>query len=474
MEDEFRIARRPVPSAALAVRPPLRPVKSATHLRPTEETLIPPLPLRHTTSSSNLSSTSTSTSFRSLASEASFHLSGLVHHPFTSTRHHSIIAHANLIWYKGPSTSITITILSDAPLPPTRTIWLQRKGYSGNVGMSLKSRLGSRGIEVTPQTEAAISALSDADERGIQRDLTRFAKKSAHVPRETCVVRIPAAVSDGYVRLVLCDQGKVVLGSPVFRIASTRTDMAVVKGAGLLMPLELGVKVASRVGEGVVRGYAGVAGQVVQSKVSLPVRTAANVAYSGVGDKAGDIWRSARQDAGSTKGLPLRFKGDVASCDGSVKLAHVPAEIKALTGVYAAWARIRDNWHEAVVTIAPTPGLVLKNVVAMFLAVGVEDLASLEVLLMAYLHPPLPPSLDEATQREVDLLDTHTLLAEGSAQDALWHIDDQKGQQDFSRRVGGAMQRQVDRVPLHKIGVRTNSGLAKDEAYGAGGIYIPR
>ncbi|CRK22016.1 hypothetical protein BN1723_012534, partial [Verticillium longisporum] len=85
--------------------------------------------------------------------ETVFFAGGLLPHPSESTRHFSILRHSPaLVWYRGPSTTVTITIFSDEPLPPTRSIWLQRKGYSGNTGMALKSMLGTTTswLDVTP------------------------------------------------------------------------------------------------------------------------------------------------------------------------------------------------------------------------------------------------------------------------------------------------------------------------------------
>jgi hypothetical protein len=61
---------------------------------------------------------------------------GLVRHPSQSTKHFSILRHSHgLVFYQGITTSITISIFADVPLPADRTIWLQGKGWTGKAGM---------------------------------------------------------------------------------------------------------------------------------------------------------------------------------------------------------------------------------------------------------------------------------------------------------------------------------------------------
>jgi hypothetical protein len=61
---------------------------------------------------------------------------GLISHPFESTKHFNILRHSHgLVSYKGPSANLAITIFSDKPWPPDRTVWVQRKGWTGKAGM---------------------------------------------------------------------------------------------------------------------------------------------------------------------------------------------------------------------------------------------------------------------------------------------------------------------------------------------------
>ncbi|KAG6008154.1 hypothetical protein E4U21_004911 [Claviceps maximensis] len=387
----------------------------------------PPYPVRRSRSSCDLAAQSLSSPppppppplsrLKTALEEAHFLAAGLVSRPAESTKHHTIIRHSHgLVWYKGPQTSIAITILSDEPLPDSRTIHLQEKGYSGSMGMSLRALIGPRDdwIDVTPATEVQARHIPVVEERAVQRDLKRFASKASgrlqgHVPRETHLIRIPVSATDGYFRLVLCAgrvgsdnaddavvRRRILCGSPVFRIASTSTNMSVVRGASLsTMPLEMGVKVASTVGTQVIKKYTGIAGAVVHSsagkfaarhsgKKAVVVATAtvsrgkAYVGSSGLRNAVQQSWQHNRElqqgsqhdcvrqetsllptvvvdvigaDHGPEKPFPIEFDGRVsprlshsmvAELDlPAANLDRVPDHITArLGGVFMAWASI--------------------------------------------------------------------------------------------------------------------------------------
>ncbi|KAJ0130290.1 putative CDP-alcohol phosphatidyltransferase class-I family protein C22A12.10 [Fusarium oxysporum f. sp. albedinis] len=181
------------------------------------------------------------------------------------------------------------------------------------MGMTLKAMMGTTGtwIDVTPATKTGVEHISEAEERGIQRDFKRFVKKALgrmkkHLPRETHIIRIPAAATDGYFRLVLCsnsDGKKVLCGSPVFRIASTSTDVSTVRGSSLsTMPLEMGIKVASTIGSQVAKKYTGVAGAVVEQGAkrltpsNATIKKVATKAYhgSGIGNAVSESWKNGK------------------------------------------------------------------------------------------------------------------------------------------------------------------------------------
>lgn len=497
----------PLPSQQLYARPALRSSRSAANLRsPTQfdhpplpplpprpayspEDFLPPPPpyeVRRVRSSSALSVGAGSTTteqqnapskLKAAFEEAQFRASGLIGKAVESNKHFSVIRHSRgLVWYKGPGTCISITILSDAPLPPNRTVWLQQKGHSGNMGMALKAMVNSRGswIDVTPAQEAQVDHVPEKEERGIQRDVERFVAKASgrtkkHVPRETHVVRIPAAASDGYYRLVVCggdDAKKVLCECTVFRIASLSTDAAVVRGASLTtMPLEMGIKVATTFGTQVVKKYTGVAGAVVQSQTGKivakqSVKKATTVAMKGYHGFGGpgiqgavqDSWRRQRaagpvlvagytqeliceiigSDEGPEKPFPIKFEGRISRGSGrsradlgfpTANLADVPDYIKAqLSGVFAAWAMIlpgrnipdglSPDWHPAVVTIAPPrgvqPTVVMLNSVSVHILQDFNDIPFFECKLKVLLMGWLHPPA-QLTAPAAELMAQHQL-----------------------------------------------------------------
>ncbi len=114
-------------------------------------------------------------------------------------------------------------------------------------------------------------------ERGrgtIKKFLKRASKDkhlSKHIIRETCVLRIPAVATDGYLRVVMCtgqSSKKSLCPSPTFRLASTSSDVSVLRGASLTtLPLEIGLKAASVIGNQYVQRVVGPAQAVAQSKI---------------------------------------------------------------------------------------------------------------------------------------------------------------------------------------------------------------
>jgi hypothetical protein len=436
---------------------------------------------------------------------------------------------------------------------------MQQKGYSGNMGMAIKALTGSSSswINVTPIRRAAVSDTPEAEERSIQRDLKRFAKKASgrqkkHVPRETHVVRIPATASDGYFRLVICagaEAGKKVLcGSPVFRVASTSADVSVVRGASLsTMPLEMGVKVASTIGQAMANKYIGVAGAVVNSQVSnivsnSTVKKVGTMAYqsyqvTGLGDTVQDSWQRQRDqqerydslivnvpvitmigsEGGPEAPFPVKFDGRVVRGTGrstsdmgipTANLSGVSDQVKVrMGGVFAAWACVQPlnnnanngamlddiiptDWLEAVVTIAPSrhgpPSVAMKNSVAVHIIHDFEDVqfvdTKVKVLLMGYLHPAASPNTapqhlaEEHSQDVVNTVASLGRIAWGP-HDTVAMMKSIKSSRSLGERLDdttGKVVRQVDKIPLHWAGMRSEVGMMQDKAYGNGGLWIVR
>ncbi|OAA46765.1 LipA and NB-ARC domain protein [Beauveria brongniartii RCEF 3172] len=505
-------------------------------------------------------------SWKKALDEAQYLAGGLIGSPAESNRHCSIIRHSSaLVWYRGPTTTVTVTVLADEPLPATRTLWLQQKGFSGGLGMSLKAMVGTTSdwLDVTPTTRAEAAHLAVNEERGVQRDLRRFINKATgrttrHLPRETHIVRIPAAAQDGYFRIVLCPttDGKKVLGSsPVFRLASTSADVSVMRGASLgSMPLEVGAKVASAVASGYVAAATGAAagvarmgaGKVAGKVTSVAAKKVAKKAYrgyetSGVGDAVKASWATstaARYERavssammeptvgiiGSEQGpeapFPIKCTGRVVQGSGytlarygfpTANLVDVPKELTMrLTGSFASWVRVISGrmkgededdlaWCEAITIIGPAenaaPSVVSKNRVAVHILQDLEDAdlrgASLQVLLMGFLRPPSGTTADDdddddddvdaALQRHADdLLTTLATLARDRWQPRLT-VEGMRRARGSDRTWGerldgvtGTVAARMDRVPVHRAGIRSEAGALRDASFGKGGLWIQR
>jgi hypothetical protein len=258
--------------------------------------------------------------------EARHFLGGLINHPTESNKHVTILRHSHgLVFYRGNSTSVAVSIFSDTPLPQDRTVWLQNKGWSGKTGMRAKAlfRLNNSWLDVTPGMPIRADQVNPDDERAWQRDIKKFLKKTStklrdtHLLRETAVVHIPAEAGDGYFQLVLCQgaKKKVLGNSPVFRVISTSTNPHSIRGASLsTLPLEVGAMVASLYAQTAAQTVMTPATSVVKSKLnpyrpSWLTQAAAQKAYSasGVQDRVAGVYNgsSAQPRKGQSNGDPM-------------------------------------------------------------------------------------------------------------------------------------------------------------------------
>lgn len=327
--------------------------------------------------------------------EARHFLGGLINHPTESNKHVTILRHSHgLVFYRGNSTSVAVSIFSDAPLPEDRTVWLQNKGWSGKTGMRAKAlfRLNDSWIDVTPGMPLRADQVNPDDERAWQRDIKKFLRKAPSRPRdthrlrETVVVRIPAEVGDGYFQLVLCQglKKKVLGNSPVFRVISTSTNPHSIRGASLsTLPLEVGAMVVSLYAQTAARTVMAPATGAVNSKLnpyrpSWLTQAAAQKAYSASGIQervagiyngspaqssqlqAGDVVAVANHEVSPTELGPqppfpmiIKARGEVGHCHSispanssdttSLTLAKFPDwVIEQLRGYFFGWARF-DN-----------------------------------------------------------------------------------------------------------------------------------
>ncbi|KAK5237238.1 hypothetical protein LTR47_001504 [Exophiala xenobiotica] len=505
----------------------------------------PITPLTPTTPTS-----ATSSKFKAALEDVRHFAGGLIAHPYESTKHYSILRHSHgLVYYSGSSTNLAITIFSDRELPADRTLWLQRKGFSGKTGLKIGGLLGARStwIEVTPTVRATAEQLNPTDERAWQRDIKKFLKKApkeirSHRVRETDVLRIPCDADDGYLRVVLCTaEGKKVLcGSPVFRLASSTTEFSTIRGASLkTMPLEAGIKIGQIIGNNIVSATL----TNLLTKLGQRSQEAATYAYdqSGVPDKIDDInqqYDGARQasyspvqqaayDAlqrpdivGPTSGpvspFPVRIHGKVVPGTGRSKamlnvptanLTGVPEDtLMRYKGVFFGWAavtlpkklavetKISDDWLKAVIFISPDPlgrrTVLHKNSARVYLLHGFQGVqffdAKLSVLLMGYLRGLHDQGPDEEPDVESMQFDIYKDIAvttaslnrpAWTAEATLDRVKSAASSRSMSERYVDFRQntqRQMDRVPVNRLGIRTEGAVLKDRLIGVGGVWVPR
>ncbi|EXJ75233.1 uncharacterized protein A1O5_01929 [Cladophialophora psammophila CBS 110553] len=523
----------------------------------TPTTPITPLSREATNSSSSQSK------FVSVLQDVRHFAGGLISHPYESTKHYTILRHSfGIVYYSGSSTNLAITIFSDRDLPPDRTLWLQRRGFSGKTGLKIGGLLGARStwIDVTPSNRAAPEQINPTDERAWQRDIKKFLKKApkelrAHRPRETDILRIPCDADDGYLRVVLCtaDGKRTLCGSPVFRLASSSTDSSVIRGSSLkTMPLEAGIKLAAVVGRQFVTATAGpyveTARQTATNQLtsvyqpSVLAQQAMTTAYdqSGIQDRFDSMneqYDTARDESytptdldgydaldrpnvigpasGPVPPFPVRFHGKVVAGTGrsraalkmpTANLMGIPDDVLLrYKGVFFGWAavnlpsklaaekNISDEWHQAIIFVSPDPDgrrtVVGKNTARVYLIYDFQSAdfvdAKLSVILMGYLRA-LELESNQETDVDAQLFDFYKDVAITSASLArpawaadatLERVKSAASNRSLTERYVDfrqSTQRQIDRVPVHRLGVRTEGATMKDRLIGNGGVWIPR
>lgn len=490
--------------------------------------------------------------FLSAIDTTTHYLGSLLPHPTVSTKHYTILRHSHgLVYYKGPETSLAITIFSDRPLPSDRRLWLQVKGWTGKAGMRAKAffRSNSSWINVTPEREVEADNLDSRDERAWQRDIRKFMDRPKkvtlnHVCRETCVVRIPFEAIDGYFRVVMTtsDSRNVLCPSPTFRVASTSMSASSVKGASLsTLPIELAVKVAQFSGK-VAAQHAGAAplSAMKQQVVSaIPgaqdlgyIQTAAGMAgvhpfqdidrgqskksqkrddRGGIVDKYEALPREdlVGDETGPMAPFPLKLKSRVVKGSGkatkefgmpTANLDDIPHDLIAPVkpGIYFGWALVTPkdksedddhaDWRQAIITIAMGHSekilIAQRKVVRAYLIHDYPpDLdfvgAKLELVVMGWLRPLLPKDDVELilteTVRDVEITQASLEREAWGPEDTLRKMKTTSSLGSVATRVRSAGQRHVNRVPVHKFGVRNDSLGSYDRGlYGNGGVFVRR
>ncbi|KAI3337223.1 hypothetical protein HD806DRAFT_476017 [Xylariaceae sp. AK1471] len=490
--------------------------------------------------------------WKTVVDETVYFAGGLISHPFESTKHNSILRHSSaLVYYKGPSTNVIISVFGDTPLPSDRSFWLQRKGFSGNIGMAASAlmRTTSNWIDVTPSVETLASSVPEGDERAWQRDIKKFLKRaskdkrlSKHIIRETCVLRVPADAADGYLRIVMCtgqSSKKSLCPSPTFRLASTSSDISVLRGASLTtLPLEVGLKAASVVGNQYIQRFVGPAQAVVQSKFKqlqpafitnnseklALARTGIEERFSNLDgdfDAERDVTynpfheegtldeppKIIGSDSGPERPFPITFDGKVVPGTGqglipTANLSNVAEELLLrLNGIYIGWASIESRkftngipqgWHEAIIIVGPSPyaapRVVARKMATVHIIYEFEKSTTffdtkLKVMIMSFLGP-LKPNHSSLSAEIATTVSHSKEIAVASLSRERWRheaglqiLSSEKAQRTTADKYVGLrsqVQRHVDSIPVHWAGVRTARAELKDEAYGRGGFYIRR
>ncbi|KKY18782.1 putative riboflavin kinase [Phaeomoniella chlamydospora] len=216
-------------------------------------------------------------------------------------------------------------------------------------------------------------------------------------------------------------------------------------------------------------------------------------------------------DIGPAKPYPIRFDGKVVRGRGksqtefglpTANLSGVADDhLLRLSGVYFGWASVipKDgtdvdaDWHEAIITIGPSqyaaPSIVVKKVVLVHI---ISDFGSatffgskVKVIVMGFLHPMSPGDVPTLDRGQI-LYDKYQdiAIAEASLSRPHWgpemtieRIKTEKSQRSFSEKYVDARsytQKQFDKIPMHRAGIRGPGAELKDRALGNGGLWFPR
>lgn len=241
-------------------------------------------------------------------------------------------------------------------------------------------------------------------------------------------------------------------------------------------------------------------------------------------------------DEGPLAPLPIRFGGKVIPGTGRSKaemgfptanLKDLPEEIKHhFKGVYSGYARIvpgkggpmgpegpTEVWYKAIISSGPVPYakktavIVEQQTTVYFITdfgAGVTFFGSkVEVLVMGFLHPVLDYR-ETSPQYRLDTAHQDVVLALASLKRPNWaaqstlakmetaeaNVDGERGLiggfkktkvvekgQEVKEKIFEAKKKvakQIDRIPVHIVGIRKDDGKARDRYYGTGGYWIPR
>ena len=523
--------------------------------------------------SPEFSRSSSSASFQKAYREARHFAGGLIQRPSESTKHFTILRHSHgLVFYQGSSTSLAISIFSDAPLPSERTLWLQSKGWSGKTGMRARALIGRnvKWLNVTPTVAVRADQLDPDDERAWQRDFEKFRKRvrhrsrESHLLRQTALVHIPAEAGDGYFQILMClgeNKKKILCPSPVFRLLSTSTSPSSIRGASLsTLPLELGamalsIQARATVGSAVSVAVSPFSSQVQQYMPSWFTRKATSTALGGVEKRlnstAGDGNASYDQERdgpfftpeslemalqrGPITPYPVQF---VARSEDSmnrdtgaeqldiptISLLGVPDGISPhLHGYYFGWSRIVQKgdkgksmeaeslWCQVIISALriDLSRLARVNITHVgqknFTMSFIDDLEDLppdgtpiEIQVMGFIRPDEPlqranmnqglEAGDEAAAEAAMFSEVSDIsLAQQFLDHPAWAPEAASRALARGEEVGKlervksgftntktAAQRQIDKVPFAKVGIRAPGANTRDKGPLSSGFYVQR
>jgi hypothetical protein len=221
-------------------------------------------------------------------------------------------------------------------------------------------------------------------------------------------------------------------------------------------------------------------------------------------------------ESGPQSPYPVRFHGRIVAGTGeSMNTTGFPtANVKDVdsdvilrhNGVYFGWASVSlqkklqdellvdDDWHKAIISIVPNPDkraqVVQKKMIRVYIIEDFEGVkffdAKISIIMMAYLRAP--PQLahgqtqDSETRVSELLQDIATASASlarpaWKADETLERIRSAASSRSLSERyvdMRQTTQKQIDRVPTWRLGVRSDGAALKDALVGNGGLTIQR
>lgn len=201
--------------------------------------------------------------------------------------------------------------------------------------------------------------------------------------------------------------------------------------------------------------------------------------------------------------FPIEFIGKVVRGSGattkalgrpSANLEGVSQEVELrLSGVYAAWVKTssekNEKWHAAIVGVHPRKdvkvGVVERRSIRVMILAEVGNLVGtkMSVMLVAFLHTSAFEANPDVGQRQLQLatdisiVDASLARPQWTAEAILSQLKQQRADRSMIDKAADARrygQKQTDKVPIHRAGIRTNSMSLRDQVIGNGGIYVLR